>query len=672
MSTNISARNFSLVINGIDRTANVIGVSLSQNELGDSGVFTSGEITLQANYSEIADFTYLSSPSIAENWARGASVVYQIANDSGVLTNFLMSGAALYILKEPAPPDSNYQIKIQVGDEATLKNYRTADSDPSEITAGVSTARNTVIERYLSAAGVTKSIGSIPYPFTFPQPKTQGNSLAEVAAQMTRSAGHILYTNPLGTLVNKAIDFDAPAIASFTIGEDEQLFEQIDGSGIETPVDELVISGLATEIDSTAYPRINVQAIRFPTTVLINNEVRQINYISKRTTITDYGWDGSEERVVVLTESSTLYLQFAELLINNEAAFLSPINETTTIKRYDSKNRLILEREETDFFFGTNARFEFLGNQLIPYGLNPSFSSVRYDAFDIQTTYTYDDETDELISKREERTNYLLVDNRGFAFNKVAKEENWNNGFYSIVNYFQQNSFTSSFIPPGSLTRIPADRLIINQGEWQTGRSDSTYSTDGSTKAPATVYRKPFEPIERQITATIKSIPFAGQSFYSRSRPIDVPYLESQAQATEYGNTYLKLLYGRKQGFVFATAINNTLLAFLTPLSKLSITWRGTVYDCLVDGITWVHTQTEMILGMRLIVIKANGLDIVDLSALIEATLSQRAEISCRVIGEQFVGGTLSQSGFISCFVQEGVIIAAQFSQSATITCTVS
>ena len=83
MSVNISARAFSLTINGINRTANVINISLSQNELGDSGVFVSGSITLQANYNQVTDFTYLASPSIGANWARGVQVVYRIANDSG-------------------------------------------------------------------------------------------------------------------------------------------------------------------------------------------------------------------------------------------------------------------------------------------------------------------------------------------------------------------------------------------------------------------------------------------------------------------------------------------------------------------------------------------------------------------------------------------------------------
>ena len=110
MTTNISARNFSLTINGIDRKANFLSLSLSQDELGDKAVLIKGTITLRANYSERTDFTYMASPAIAANWARGVQVVYRIANDSGTLTDHLLSGARLFILQEPAPPDDNLQV----------------------------------------------------------------------------------------------------------------------------------------------------------------------------------------------------------------------------------------------------------------------------------------------------------------------------------------------------------------------------------------------------------------------------------------------------------------------------------------------------------------------------------------------------------------------------------
>ena len=690
MAINLSARQFSLAINGVTRTLNVLNINLSQNELGSEGVFVTGEIELQANYSEVTDFTYLASPSIGANWARGASVVYQIANDSGTLVNHPLSGGALYILKEPAPPDANFRIKIQVGDQAALRNYRTADTDPSAVVAGVSTARNTVIERYLAASGATYSISSIPYPFAFPQPKTEGNSLISVAAQMARSAGHILYTNAAGTIVNKALNLAASPVATYRIGEDEQLFDQVDSSGIETPVDQLVISGIKTSIESISYPKTTVNVVygtikvpvlqRSGFLTITTGTLISYRYVQKRTTVTDYGWNGAEEKIVTFVESSIIRTEATDNLGYDQAYFLRPLTESTTIKRYDAKNRLILERTEEDGFL---AVAELTRSRLLTITTG-SFSSRRVSNKDVTKTYTYDD-SDVLQSIRTETQNYLIDvvfnDVNSLFYGKVAKVESWSANTYSVENFYKPATltFNGSASANARIGFLGALTLTTIEGDWESAGSELVYATDGSTKPPATTYRKPYEPIEEQINAKLTARPFAGQSFYSRSRPVEVPFLESQMQATEYGNTYLALLYGRKQGFEFGTALDNTLLS-LTPLSRINILWRGVRYDCLTDGLSWSHTQTQMAIGMRLIVL-GTALEsdppetvypAIVASALIEATLSQSAIIECEISALDFVGGTFSQSGFIGCFVQSGIVIEAQFTQSATLTATIT
>jgi hypothetical protein len=674
MTINLTSRRFFLVINGVDRTGNMININLSQNELGSEGVFVTGEIELQANYNEVAEFTYLASPTIAENWARGASVVYQIANDSGTLVNHPFSGGALYILKEPAPPDSNFRIRIQVGDQGALLNYRTADTDPSAVVAGVSTARNTVIERYLAASGASYSIGFIPYPFSFPQPKTEGNSLVSVAGQMARSAGHILYTNAAGTIINKAINLAASAIVTYRISEDEQLFDQVDSSGVETPVDQLVIAGIATTIDVSSYPKTNVAVSYGSVFATVGNVftgfgLKNIRFIASRTTVTDYGWDGVQERVVTLSEATTLYSTHLSLLESNPEAFLLPITETETVKRYDARNRLIYEKEETDSFLTSTQLFSITSGAFgVNFRVNPTpqFSTTRVNFKDVIITYSYDDVSDVLISKRTETQIYIILGNQNFVYTKTAKVETWNNGFYNVENFFQQNSFVLNF---NSLLFSREIRFDFREGEWTSSGGESTYSTDGSTKAPATTYRKPFEPIETQVKAILKATPFAGQSFYSRSRPVDVPYLESQLQATEYGNTYLALLYGRKQGFVFGTAISNTLIASLTPLSRIDILWRGVRYRCLTDGASWTHNQTQCAIGMRLIVI-GTALEadppetiypLVAASALIKISARLSGSIRIGIYQDPFVGGAARLSGRVNVFISEGVRVQAQF-----------
>ena len=681
MTLNLSARNFSLTINGINRTRNVLSIALSQNELGDGGVFVAGSITLQANYNEVTDFTYLASPTIGANWARGATIIYQVANDSGTLVNHILSGGALYILKEPAPPNAQYQITLEVGDQFALKNYRSADTDASGIVAGESTDRDVVVTRYLNAATISNSISSIPYPFTFPQPKTEGNSLGDVAAKMARASNHILYTNSSGVVVNKAINLAASPVATYRIGEDEQLFEQVDSSGIETPVDELVISGIKTSIESNTYPKTTVNTVfgsfryqrpKVSGFTLIGYELINYRYVEKRTTITDYGWNGAEERIVVFIESSTVRIEALDNLLRDPAYFLRPLSEATTIKRYDNKNRLVLERTENDAFWQV-ATPSYASQFTAPF----TFAVQRVSRSDVTKTYSYDD-FDVLQSTRTETQTYIVL---GVAFRtelteqfygKTAKVESWSANTYSVENFYKPATlqFNNSDLSNARIGFLGAPTLTAVEGDWESAGSELVYATDGSTKPPATTYRKPYEPVEEQINAKLTARPFAGQSFYSRSRPIEVPFLESQMQATEYGNTYLALLYGRKQGFEFGTALDNTLLS-LTPLSRINIIWRGVRYDCLTDGLSWSHTQTQMAIGMRLIVLgtalEADPPETVYpaivASALIELAATQESIGFLEISALDFVGGRATQESFGNLFVQEGVIIEYRASQ---------
>jgi len=689
MTTNISARPFSLTINGIDRAPNFISISLSQNELGDKAVLINGTITLKANYSQRTEFTYMASPAIAANWARGVQVVYRIANDSGTLTDHLLSGARLFILQEPAPPDDDGQITLQIGDEATLKNYRTAivdasgivnvTGDPSGILEGTVTPRDTVIENYLMTAGITHSISSIPYPFRYSQPQLANGTLVDTAGKMARSANHILYTNSAGTLVNRAIDLSVSAIASFAIGSDEKLFDYVDSSGIETTVDELVISGLTTEVEDQSFPftttaisktfllspRFSLWSVSgVPTYSLI-----KIEYVSKRVTVKNYGWNGAYEHINILTETArkgvTGFVDNTNQLIADPYAWLAPESELDTYYFYDDKSRLIKTVEQKDIYYlelGFASRFNAFA---------PNFALTRLNNQDIETTYTYSDSSI-LISKRTETTNYETTTNSPYA--RIAKEETWGDGFYSIANFYQD--FIYQIIRQG----FGSYRLQISaDNAWQSANSDIIYARDSSTKPPQTTYRKPFNVTERQINVKLRAKPFAGDSLKERSRPVDVDFLVSEAQATDYGNIFLALLYGRKQSFTFATAINDNLLANLKPLTRIDITWYGVVYECLVDGISWAHTLTEMVIGMRLIPLKtalaATPLitsNLVISSPMIEVNLLQDSFMSCQLITDNYLGGVGLQDSYMSVLLVADLAISVRLIQDSYMTITVT
>ena len=684
MTTNISARNFSLTINGIDRKANFLSLSLSQDELGDKAVLVKGTITLRANYSERTDFTYMASPAIAANWARGVQVVYRIANDSGALTNHLLSGARLFILQEPAPPDPDGQITLQIGDEATLKNYRTAvvdasgivnvTGDPSGILEGTVTPRDTVVKNYLTAAGITHSISSIPYPFRYSQPQLANGTLADTAGKMARSANHILYTNSAGTLVNRAIDLSVSAIASFTIGSDEKLFDYVDSSGIETTVNELVISGLTTEVEDQSFPVTSVAetgstyiSIDFNLLTGYIKGMRYTPYISTQTTIINYGWNGVYEKFLTTKKAALIFnfLTLGDALTGDPRAALQPSSGETIYKFYDEKSRLTKEVREVDTFFNSPKIInDFRGVRVV-------YTNEKFGKQDIVTTYTYDDKS-VITGIREETTNYSYwIDAGGAVYGRTAKEQSWGNGFYSIQNFYQSSSVSV-------VNDFRSSRYVNTLNDWFAGDTDTIYARDSSTKPPQTTYRKPFTASERQINVKLRAKPFAGDSLKERSRPVDVDFLVSEAQATDYGNVFLALLYGRKQSFTFATAINDNLLANLKPLTRIDITWYGVVYQCLVDGISWAHTLTEMVIGMRLIPLRtalaatpSTTSDLVIPSPIIQVNLLQDSYMSCQLITDNYLGGIGLQDSYMSILLVADLAISVRLIQDSEMTVSV-
>lgn len=604
MTVNISARPFQLLINGIDRTANFVECNLTSNEVGAasqgvSGVRINGTITLQANYNEILDFTYLASPEIGANWAQGVEVIYKVANDAGVLTTLY----TLYILKEPDPPDqTQYRITLQVGDISTLRNSRSADKDFSDVIAGQETSRALVILRYLNAANIPNDIGSIPYPFYFPQPKTKGGSLINIAEEIARSANHILYSDRLGTVRNRAINLNAAPIATFTLGQDEKFFDN--NKSIETPVGELTIAGLVTNIKDNTYPKVtsNVSKQKFTTfgySLLNGFTSRQYEYITQRVTITDFGWDGTQEKIETFTESALVLLDLIEELANDELAFLTPSSIKTYTKKYDSKNRLIEESELDDVYILNYAKTtETIRNGLNGFNYTNYQFATKLRNKDTVTTYRYNETTDELISKRTEITNYVNTFTESILFGETAREETWLDGAYTVANFYKD-------VPLYSTARV-ANRAIASGAslDWIPSTTETVYSTDSSTKPPQTIYRQQYEPIETPIKVTLKAKPFAGDAYKDRTPPIEVPFLTSIEQASDFGNTYLSLLYGRKQGFSFVTAISTNLINNLVPLARVNVIYRGVIYECLADAITWGHNLTEMAIGFNLIVLR--------------------------------------------------------------------
>jgi hypothetical protein len=99
MTTNLSSRNFSLTIAGVDRTSELSSITLSQpSTLARRDAPRTGSIELTFNPLRYNEFITIGDPVTAANWAVEAAVVFQTANESGTLVNYFTG----FILKEPS------------------------------------------------------------------------------------------------------------------------------------------------------------------------------------------------------------------------------------------------------------------------------------------------------------------------------------------------------------------------------------------------------------------------------------------------------------------------------------------------------------------------------------------------------------------------------------------
>jgi hypothetical protein len=146
-------------------------------------------------------------------------------------------------------------------------------------------------------------------------------------------------------------------------------------------------------------------------------------------------------------------------------------------------------------------------------------------------------------------------------------------------------------------------------------------------------------------------------------------------QLTEYANTYLALLYGRKQGFIFAT----NYFSGLKPLARINIIWRGVIYECICDGISWEHNLTESAIAMRLITLRtalaATPLVVnraVIASPLIALISSMEIDGSCQIITEQYVGGASSMeiNGYCQIVTDLALSLTSSMQIDGTVTFT--
>ncbi|BDA74332.1 hypothetical protein CAL7716_084980 [Calothrix sp. PCC 7716] len=238
MAVNISARNYQLIINGLDCTP-----ALKSVDGGFSHYDSTGLILINASLvlGRALDFNENLDDRSNPRWARGNIINLYIANSSGQLVPAPIIGY-LYILK--AEFDGISQLKIEAGCILNLLNFRTPAGDGACFDLGQSVGLNDIASKLLNKAGTgAKWAGNLNgAPLKVPLPKLSNESYIQLFGKLCWANCFIAYQDNLGMIRTRKVSTVPNVIKSLQVGVDDARYERL--SGAESPVELVKVSGV--------------------------------------------------------------------------------------------------------------------------------------------------------------------------------------------------------------------------------------------------------------------------------------------------------------------------------------------------------------------------------------------------------------------------------------------
>lgn len=242
MSINLSVRNFTLTIGGLDCSAACISwVGADERIEPTRGLISfTGEVELHrpVGFESLDDRRN-------NRWARGQEIILTVANKSGSLLP-PPRGGRLYILEAEYDLETR-RLKLKTGDEFALKNNQQPKGDRSKICLGTSVSKTQIINNLLQAACISPLIDAVPGFLTAPSPRLIEGSYLEQAGAIAASEGYFLYKDSLGQTRAKAVNVAQP-IAAQTVDLVTQaaIYRRVFG---QQPAQRLIVNGKYTIVE---------------------------------------------------------------------------------------------------------------------------------------------------------------------------------------------------------------------------------------------------------------------------------------------------------------------------------------------------------------------------------------------------------------------------------------
>jgi hypothetical protein len=202
MTINLSIRNYSLDVAGLNCTDPLVSFSGSDSKIDQSGLITfTGNLVLgrpEGIFESLDDRKN-------SRWSQGNPVGLLLADKAGTLRSPPRCGS-LFILESSYSPKSR-RLTLQLGDWLSLLKGKEPIGNASKICLGTSTSKSGLIKTLLKAAGIPSELQMIAVPgaISAPAPRLLEGSYIDQAGQVAASSGYFLYVEN-GVVRSRAID----------------------------------------------------------------------------------------------------------------------------------------------------------------------------------------------------------------------------------------------------------------------------------------------------------------------------------------------------------------------------------------------------------------------------------------------------------------------------------
>ncbi|NEP52399.1 MAG: hypothetical protein F6K65_27800 [Moorea sp. SIO3C2] len=505
-------------------------------------------------------------------------VLIEVRNDSGAFVRH--PRGEVFILKRPSPPKESNEVgdrtlTIDIGCEATLKDYRQPPEDASEIKLGTETFPHEIIQRLATRAGFLASLtGSINQnPINYPVFDLDGNFVSLMGA-LAFANTRVLYLDNDGRIQIQEIDLDDPGSAEFiyVTGHNEQFFDPLPGT--ERPAETVKVTSTTQEVNDDCPG--NDEVLTFNPKTSSVTEYKRCRTARPRTCQT-YKVERGQALPDIYPGDAGLFTR--SITISDR--FYEQAGDEKLVRSLQTKQepRAVLFPEQ----FGPGATFT-------------SFPTRLIDSEEVEVIYSYDrdviQQTETVTRRPAGLVNPSLLDTAGndvLVFTRLIDEtrviEEWDevgDRWYKTtteINYSEAGG-------GGSAPNAPSGSQTANQPP-ATERKEADFSEN-----------------TKNLEGEAKFSTGPGSAFDERVREFQVKpgTATSDEQLDQVAKIIGQTLEGRDFGWEFGVALTDQWLAIAyKPLIVMDWQHKTKRRRYLANALSFVINQEESVVGGELI-----------------------------------------------------------------------